>query len=221
MSAFDPKRTLAVLTPDPFQSAHLTRYDAPNLSLGGSNAASRSLAVRGARIAGDRASLQSSTSASLADMSAPNSLLSRQGRRLLQLGIAFILYSSFDGFVVPFFGSPRIGLSVHTLSALQGIFLLAVGLLWPRLKLGVTTSWIAFWLFIYGAASILAAYTVAAIWGVGIDTILLAGELPHGLTRGTAFQETFIKVLAYSSAPTGLASLALILWGLRTTNERA
>jgi (hydroxyamino)benzene mutase len=225
MSVPDPKRTLTVLTPDPFQSAHLTRYDAPNPSLGGSNAAARvhhgPWQCGGPALPVIGASLQSSTSASLADMSAPNSLLSRQGRRLLQLGIAFILYSSFDGFVVPFFGSPRIGLSVHTLSALQGIFLLAVGLLWPRLKLSVTTSWIAFWLFIYGAASILAAYTVAAIWGVGIDTILLAGELPHGLTRGTAFQETFIKVLAYSSAPTGLASLALILWGLRTTNERA
>jgi hypothetical protein len=28
MSAYDPKRTSAVLRPDPFQSAHLTRYDA-------------------------------------------------------------------------------------------------------------------------------------------------------------------------------------------------
>jgi len=56
---------------------------------------------------------------------------------------------------------------------------------------------------------------VAAIWGVGNETIMLMGELPHGLARGTAFQETFIKVLAYSSAPTGLTSFALMLWGLR------
>src|SRR6516164_8872980 len=41
MSAFDPKRTLAVLTPDPFQSARLTRYDAPIQSFGGSNAAAQ------------------------------------------------------------------------------------------------------------------------------------------------------------------------------------
>jgi hydroxylaminobenzene mutase len=104
---------------------------------------------------------------------------------------------------------------VHTLSALQGIFLLAVGLLWPKLNLGISASLIAFWLFIYGAGSILAAYVIAAIWGVGIETIALMGELPAGLSRGTPFQETFIKVLAYSSAPTGLMSFALILWGLR------
>jgi (hydroxyamino)benzene mutase len=62
-------------------------------------------------------------------------LLSRQGQRLLQFGIALLLYSSLEGFVIPYLGSQRIGLSVHTLSALQGVFLLAQGLLWPRLKL--------------------------------------------------------------------------------------
>jgi hypothetical protein len=46
---------------------------------------------------------------------------------------------------------------------------------------------------------------------IGNETIILAGELPHGLTRGTAFQETLIKVLAYSSAPTGVTSFVLIL----------
>jgi (hydroxyamino)benzene mutase len=142
--------------------------------------------------------------------------LSRQGHYLLQLGIILILYSSFAGFAIPFLGSPRLGLSVHTLSALQGVFLLAQGLLWPKLRLGITASWIAFWCSIYGALAILAAYTITAAWGVGIETIKLVGELPHGLTHGTAFQETFIKVLAYSSAPTGLTCFALILWGLRS-----
>jgi hydroxylaminobenzene mutase len=152
-------------------------------------------------------------------MNTASTLLSRQGQRLLQLGVAWIFYSSCAGFLIPFLASPRIGLSVHTLSALQGVFLLAVGLLWPKLKLSLAASWVAFWLFIYGAASILAAYTIAAIWGIGNETIMLAGELPHGLSHGTAFQEIFIKVLAYSSAPTGLTSFALILWGLRITKH--
>jgi len=148
-------------------------------------------------------------------MPASNSLLSRQSRRLLQIGMVFILFASFEGFVIPAVASPRIALSAHTLSGMQGILMLAVGLLWPRLNVSITASWIAFWLFIYGAAAILAAYVIAAIWGVGIETISLVGELPHGLSRGTPFQETVIRVVAYSSAPTGLASFALILWGLR------
>lgn len=145
-------------------------------------------------------------------------LQARQGQRLLQLGIVLILYSSLYGFVIPYMGSQRIGLSVHTLSALQGVLLVALGLVWFRLKLSVTSSRIAFWCLIYSTVAILAAYTVAAIWGVGLDTIRLMGELPHGLSQGTAGQETFIAILAYSSAPTGLASFGLILWGLRMSS---
>jgi (hydroxyamino)benzene mutase len=149
-------------------------------------------------------------------MNSSITLLSHQGHRLLQIGIALLLYSSFDGFAIPYFGSPRIGLSVHTLSALQGVMMLGLGLLWTRLKLGVTASRIAFWCTIHGTFAILAAYTIAAVWGVGNETIALMGELPHGLSHGSAFQEAFIKILAYSSAPTGLTSFVLILWGLRT-----
>ena len=149
-------------------------------------------------------------------MNSSITLLSHQGHRLLQIGIALFLYPSFDGFAIPYFGSPRIGLSVHTLSALQGVMMLGLGLLWTRLKLGVTASRIAFWCTIHGTFAILAAYTIAAVWGVGNETIALMGELPHGLSHGSAFQEAFIKILAYSSAPTGLTSFVLILWGLRT-----
>ena len=145
----------------------------------------------------------------------PPDLLSRQSQRLLQVGIVLLLYSSLEGFVIPYLGSQRIGLSVHTLSALQGVFLLAQGLLWPRLKLGGSSSQLAFWCSLYATFAILAAYTLAAVWGVGIETIRLMGELPHGLSHGSVSQETFIKLLAYSSAPTGLTAFTLILWGLR------
>jgi hydroxylaminobenzene mutase len=142
-------------------------------------------------------------------------VLARQGHRLLQIGMALLVYSSLDGFVIPYLGSQRIGLSVHTLSAYQGVLLLTQGFLWTRLKLGVTTCRVAFWCLLYGTFAILAAYTVAAVWGVGNETIQLMGELPHGLSRGTVFQETAIKILAYSSAPTGLTWLGIVLWGLR------
>jgi hydroxylaminobenzene mutase len=146
-------------------------------------------------------------------------LLAREGHWLLQIGMALLVYSSLDGFVIPYLGSPRIGLSVHTLSAYQGVLLLTQGFLWTRLSLGVAASRVAFWCLLHETFAILAAYTVAAAWGVGNETIQLMGELPHGLSRGTVFQETVIKVLAYSSAPTGLTWLGLVLWGLRTDSR--
>ncbi len=137
--------------------------------------------------------------------------LSRQGHRLLQVGVALFLFSSLEGFAIPYLPVPRLGLSVHTLSALQGVILLTLGLLWPRLNLGATTSRIAFWLLVYSTFATLAPYVMAAVWGAGNSIIPLAA----GDARGSAFQEAVINVVLMSSAPAILISLALILWGLR------
>ncbi len=146
-----------------------------------------------------------------------STVLSRQGQRLLQAGIALFLFTSLEGFAIPYLAAPRLGLSVHTLGALQGVLMLALGLVWPRLNLGATASRIAFWLLIYSAFAILAAYVMASAWGAGNETMRLAAGAAHG----SAFQEAVIKSVAYSSAPTGLTSFALIFWGLRITGSQS
>ncbi len=144
-------------------------------------------------------------------------VLSRQGQRLLQVGVILFLFTSLEGFAIPYLAAPRLGLSVHTLSALQGVLLLALGLVWPRLNLGATTSRIAFLLLIYSVFAILFAYVMASAWGAGNETMALAAGAYHG----TVFQEAVIKGVAYSSAPTGLISFALILWGLRNVDSQS
>src|SRR6266545_3579900 len=138
-------------------------------------------------------------------------LRARQGQRLLQIGIALFIFLSLEGFAVPYFRVPRLGLSVHTLSALSGVLLLATGLLWPKLNLGAMASRIAFWFLLYSDLATIAAYVVAAIFGAGNTTMPLAA----GAARGTPFQEALIKVIVYPAAPTVLTALALIFWGLR------
>lgn len=71
-------------------------------------------------------------------------MLSRQGRYLLQLGIALFLFTSVEGFVIPTLVVPSLGRSVHTLSAFTGVLFVAVGLMWPMLKFGTTAARIAF-----------------------------------------------------------------------------
>jgi len=41
---------------------------------------------------------------------------SRQGQRILQIGVALLLFSSLEGFAIPYFAVPKLGLSVHTLA---------------------------------------------------------------------------------------------------------
>ena len=136
---------------------------------------------------------------------------------MLQIGVALFMFSGLEGFAIPSLPVPRLGLSVHTLSALQGVILLGLGLLWPRLNLGTTTSRIAFWLYIYSSFATLVPYAMAAVWGAGNSTIPLAAGAAHG----TAFQEASIKVVLYTAAPTFLISMALIIWGLRIATPQS
>lgn len=141
-------------------------------------------------------------------------MLSRQGHHMLQIGVALFAFSAVEGFVIPFLPVARLGLSVHTLSALQGAMLLGLGLLWPRLNLGATTSRIAFWAYLYSSFATLVPYVMAAAWGAGNSVIPLAAGNAHG----SAFQEAIIKIVLYSAAPTFFVSIALIIWGLRITD---
>jgi (hydroxyamino)benzene mutase len=100
---------------------------------------------------------------------------------------------------------------VHTLSAFSGVLMLALGLVWPRLNLGATTSRIAFWFLMYSDFATVAGFLMAGVWGAGNSIIPLAAGAAHG----SDFQEAAISVVAYSAAPTGIISFALILWGLR------
>jgi len=138
--------------------------------------------------------------------------LSLQGHRLLQIGVALFLFTSFQGFLVPHFAVPNLGRSVHTLSAFSGVLLLALGLVWPRLNLGAAASRVAFWFLVYSAFATIAGFLIAGIWGAGNSIIPLAA----GTARGSDFQEAVIQIVMYPAAPTGITSFALILWGLRT-----
>ena len=146
-----------------------------------------------------------------------STIVSRQGHRMLQIGIALFVFSGLEGFAIPALPVPRLGLSVHTLSALQGVMLLGLGLLWPRLNLGATASRIAFWTYIYSSFATLVPYVMAAVWGAGNSTIPLAAGAAHG----SDFQETIIKVVLYTAAPTFFISMAFILWGLRIVTPQS
>ncbi|HWF83545.1 MAG TPA: hypothetical protein VG222_01790 [Vicinamibacterales bacterium] len=141
----------------------------------------------------------------------------RQGHRLIQLGVVLLLFTSFEGFVIPSLAVPRVGLSLHSLSALLAVMLPTFGLVWPRLRLGRTALRVAFGCFVYSALAIVAAYLMAAMWGAGHTTMPLAA----GSAEGSAFQEGAITIVAYSSAPTGILAFGLILWGLRLHDDAA
>lgn len=120
------------------------------------------------------------------------------------------------GLMVPRFAVPRLGLSTHLLGLMQGVFLLVIGLVWPRLKLTERESRAAFFLAIYGCIAAWAANLLAAIWGAGNTMLPLAA----GTARGSAGQETVIMIGLRSAAVSLIVLLVLILWGLRPDPAR-
>jgi hydroxylaminobenzene mutase len=112
--------------------------------------------------------------------------------------------------------SPNLGLSVHRLGALQSVLLLGLGLMWPRLKLGAAAARIAFWTYLYSSFATLISYVLAALWGAGNTVMTLAA----GPARGSVVQETIIRIVLYSAAPTFLVSMAFVIRGLRMGDGR-
>ncbi len=135
----------------------------------------------------------------------------REGHRLIQAGLLLFLYALLVGLAVQHFAIPRLGLSTHLLGIMQGLFLVLIGLVWPRLRLTPRLSRAAAWLAVYGCLAPSAANLVAAIWGAGHTMLPIAA----GEARGSPLQEGIITVALRTGAASLIATSALVLWGLR------
>ena len=143
--------------------------------------------------------------------------LSRQGHRLLQLGVLIFLIALLVGLAVPKFAVPRLGLSAHLIGIMQGLFLMVAGLLWPRLQLTRAMARAAFWLAVYGCFEAWTANVLAGVWGAGNSMLTIAA----GAARGSTLQEGIIAVVLRTSAISLIAAVILIFWGLRAFEDKS
>jgi hydroxylaminobenzene mutase len=139
-----------------------------------------------------------------------------QGHRLIQIGCLLFLVALLVGIMVPSFAVPRLGLSTHLLGITQGIFLMVIGLVWPRLRVPRPIGTAGMFLVLYGCFAPWTANLLAAILGAGNPLLPLAA----GPARGTALQEGIIAILLRSGAMALIAALLFILWGLRGLNDK-
>jgi hydroxylaminobenzene mutase len=137
--------------------------------------------------------------------------LELHGHQLIQLGALLFLLTSLEGLFIESFPVPSLGRSVHTLAAMSGVVLIALGVIWPRLKLSPAGAAIAFWTLLYSTFATLMIFVLAAVWGAGASVIPLAAQG----ASGSVTQEKILTAIAYTAGPTALAAFSLILWGLR------
>jgi (hydroxyamino)benzene mutase len=140
----------------------------------------------------------------------------RTGHRLIQLGLVLFLLALLGGFAIPLFENPRMGLTSHLEGLMNGMFLLLMGLVWPRLVLGAGTLKATFWLVTYAAFVNWLVTLLAAIWGAG-RSMPIAAPAP----TATGLQENTVDALLISLSLAMIVGCGLVLWGLRRFDRLA
>jgi hydroxylaminobenzene mutase len=114
-----------------------------------------------------------------------------------------------NGLAIPRMRSPRLGLSAHLTGVQSGTFLLAAGLLWPKLVIGEPWNAVfghGIWISLY---SVWASLALAGALGAGRG-LPIAGQ---GMTT-TAGRQALVSVLLIWGSLALLAAVAgvLITW---------
>ena len=68
----------------------------------------------------------------------------------MQFGLALFILGLLTGFLLPLMANARMGLSSHLEGIMNGLVLVVLGLLWPRLQLGAGSQKVAYYLALYG-----------------------------------------------------------------------
>jgi (hydroxyamino)benzene mutase len=140
----------------------------------------------------------------------PTAAQYRTGHRLIQFGLVLFLLGLLVGFAVPYVANPRMGLASHVEGVMNGMLLMLLGLIWPRLVLPSRTLGVAFGLAVYGTFANWSATLLAAVWGAG-RSMPLAAPAPVA----TGLQENVIDFLLISLSVAIIAVTLIVLYGLR------
>lgn len=133
-------------------------------------------------------------------------------RVLMRAGVLLFLIGLLTGLAVPVLHAPRMGLASHLVGTMSGIFLIVLGLMWPRLVLPAWAATTTFWAALYGAFANWLATILSAMWGA-------AAMMPiaeQGAT-GTPLAEGIVAALLISLSLAMILVCVLVLWGLRPT----
>lgn len=143
-------------------------------------------------------------------MANENTFVLSQGRTLIWLGVLLFLIGLLTGFAVHALANPRMGLSSHLEALMNGMFLIILGLIWPRIELSRTWLRVTFWLAVYAAFANWFTTLLAAAWAAG-SSMPIAGL--GG--KGSATQELVINSLLFSLSFAMIIVCVAALWGLR------
>ncbi len=131
-------------------------------------------------------------------------------RRLMFHGMLLFILGLLTGFAEHSFANVRMGLAAHLEGLMNGTFLLALGAIWPHVRLSPRAAAIAFWTVLYGTYFNWLVTVLAAVFG----TAALSPITGVGHT-GLPWQESLVTAGFMSVGIVIVFASVLVLWGLR------
>ena len=130
-------------------------------------------------------------------------------RDLLKLGFVLITLGLLTGLIVQKTANPRMALASHLEGVFNGLLLVALGLVWPRLD--VAHGWLvaAFWLAVYSTYANWLTTLLASVWNAG-RLMPIAAPNRHG----TVLQERVIAGLLGTLSLAIIAACVIVVVGL-------
>lgn len=138
----------------------------------------------------------------------------RQASNLLFLGFLLFLLGLITGLIVPVFASPRLGVSSHIEGVLNGIFLIVLGLVWPRLALPAKALQVTYWLALYGTFANWFGILVAAVFNAGKMLEVMAGG-----TEGPPLADAVVNFFLVTLSVAMVIISVMVLVGLKKGSE--
>lgn len=133
------------------------------------------------------------------------------GRKLIRSGILLFLLALITGFMIPLLQNPRMGLSSHLEGTMNGMLLVIIGLIWPKLILTDKLYRWCYSLALFGTFTNWLTTLLAAVWGAGGEMMPIAA----GGLHGSVWQEIIIKFGLISLSLSMIIVCGLLLWGLK------
>lgn len=129
--------------------------------------------------------------------------------RLLFHGFLLFLLGLGTGLVAYSLENPRMGVSAHVEAILNGVFLIGLGLAWPRLTLSARLRTVCFW------AAVVGAY---ANWGIPLFSAMVGASQPILVGAGyqaAPWQEALLTASPIAGVIAPFLCGVLAVWGLR------
>jgi hydroxylaminobenzene mutase len=130
-------------------------------------------------------------------------------RRLVWHGMFLFLLGLLIGLAEGLAVNPRMALAAHLEGLMNGTFLIALGMVWPFLRVSPTLTTVAYWTMLYGTYANVIVTTFAAVVGASsLSPITGAGH------KAAGWQESLVTAGFATVAIAMVISSVLILWGL-------